>query len=82
MPPRLKTGRDEAEHLAERADRRDRAHHHRRDGWITPFSNPPSDITAISTAEGMFTHAIRIAMVDVRAKTTAATARDAACGRR
>ena len=44
-----------------------------REGWIMPLSNPPSDITPISTAAGMFTQAIRIAIVEVNAKPTAAT---------
>ena len=44
-----------------------------RDGWIMPFSRPPSDMTPISSAAGMFTQAIRIAMVEVQAKPTAAT---------
>ena len=43
------------------------------DGWMMPFSRPPSDMTPIRTTPGMSTQAIRIAMVEVQAKPTAAT---------
>ena len=44
-----------------------------RDGWIMPFSRPPSDITKIRTAAGMSTQPSSTAMVEVQAKPTAAT---------
>jgi hypothetical protein len=44
-----------------------------RDGWIMPFSRPPSDITKTSSVLGMSTQPIRMAMAEVKAKPTSAT---------
>src|SRR5258708_1156657 len=44
-----------------------------RDGWMMRVNRPPSDMTPISSAAGMFTQAIRIAMGEVQAKPSAAT---------